>query len=477
MSSQIVKIGIYSTIKVNHTMKTLVFTFILIFLFIPYNFSQDSLSNKLTDYQALSIHFSYPITTSTQVKNLQAIDRGFDFLIDNRLKWVKIRTGKHRFLKGATRFLRYALIDRPISANVQLTNHEVFGHMASGLNNNYRITGYYQPVFYYKLKLFNLTYNIKDLNIPNDFFSAFVIRTEKNEFNYSRTQNIMVQSSGLMAENTIRNEYQENWQQNESIKYSDATTYLQTMFDNYNYIRQASYDYYGDMGSYLMEVNLNYFQNNTFNNDTDLDTLKNYALNNFKIKLDDFRRGNYISTFSDPNAYFSLLAIGNYIIRGKSITKLPLLKLGKVRFMPVLSMVLSPFGLEYNLRTPLITPKYNMHVQLRYGQAYSVKYYGIGIQLFNYVISKSLIVHSHLELFAQPSFYFGNRKDDEEEYRKIGGNGFLATFEFQKIFSSKIPTFLQGRLGYKSAGFVLGEGLRACPIIEFGYGILLKKNN
>jgi len=105
---------------------------------------------------------------------------------------------------------------------------------------------------------------------------------------------------------------------------------------------------------------------------------------NFKIKAKEFHTANYISTFSDPNLYFSLFSIANYIVKGKSYMKLPLLRIGKVKFMPALSLVLAPFGLEYNLRSPLVFPNKKMYLQFRYGEAYHTKYYGLGLKLFRF---------------------------------------------------------------------------------------------
>jgi hypothetical protein len=438
------------------------------------SFSQDS--TKLIPDKTINLDFliGFPNSSATYTANFRSINRSIHYLMNDRIPWIKRQDGNQMFLKATTRFLKYALIDRQISFNMMLYNHEVFGHIASLNNLNYKISSYYQPIYLYLTrnrlkKLFDISYSFDNSNYDKTAVAAVSFNSNSN-YNYHLNQRINLAASGVMAENLYHIDCQEQWAKNGLIPYSDATTYLETSLDNFGYLNLGSeYGYGGDIGSYLYHLNLLYNPTLYNNGNYSYENIVPLIPENFKIKSRDLKRANYISTFSDPNLIFSLLTIGNYIFRGKSYTKLPLLKLGNVKFMPALSLVLAPFGLEYNLRTPLVFPNKTMHLQFRYGEAYGINYYGLGFKISNIICKNNIVISPRLEVFFQPKMYFGNSKYSNEPFQEIGGNGLLADVLIQKKFISS-PMYLNARIGYKTSGFVLGESLKATPIIQFGFG-------
>lgn len=449
------------------------FTFYI--LFHSFAFSQDSIKNSIPPKVNLEFSIGLPMTTAAYSKNLRSIDRGIDFLIDDRIAWMKRRDGKQKFLKFSSRFLRYAVIDRQISFNMMLYNHEVIGHITSLYNLNFTLSAYYQPIYLYLTlkhtkEIFPVFLNFDKKVYPKKGYTAAVFYNINSNYNYHLTQRISLAASGVMAENVYHVDCQEQWLQKNTIPYSDATTYLETTLDNFQYILSGDeYGYGGDMGSYLYHLNMLHNPSMYNNGNYIYDSITPLIEENFKIKEREFLTANYISTFSDPNLYFSLFSIANYIVKGKSYTKLPLLRIGKVKFMPALSLVLAPFGLEYNLRSPLVLPNKKMYLQFRYGEAYHTKYYGLGIKLFKLRCKNDFFLSPHLELFSQPAMYFGNSKASNEAYQKIGGNGFMADVEIEKKFTNS-AMYLSAKLGYKTSGFVLGESLKATPVVQFGFG-------
>lgn len=441
-----------------------------------FSFCQDEKSIRIHTFN-LDFSMGLPTTSAAYTTNLRSVNRSIHYLIDDRIPWVKQRDGKQRFLKATSRFLTYAALDRQIAFNMMLYNHEVIGHVASLNNSNYTLAAYYQPIYLYLTR--NHTIGIIPIFLNFDKANhqtagvAAVYYNKNSNYNYHLTQSLYLAASGVMAENLHRIDCQEQWVKNNSIPYSDATTYLETSLDNFRYIQSGDeYGFGGDMGSYLFNLNLLYNPTIYNNGNFIYDSIVQDIDEKFKIKSSDFHRANYLTAFSDPNLYFSLFSIGNFIIRGERFMKLPLLRIGKVRFMPAFSLVLAPFGLEYNLRTPLVFPNNKMHLQFRYGEAYGRKYYGLGIKMSNLLEKNDFNISPHFEVFSQPTMYFGNAKSSNQPFQEIGGNGFMADVLIEKKFTSS-PMYLSARIGYKTSGFVLGESLKATPIIQFGFGTQL----
>lgn len=458
--------------------------YLLFTLFIhSFFYSQDSINSIVSNKFNLDFSIGIKTTTAANTANLRSINRSIHYLIDDRIAWMKRRDKKQVFLKATSRFLRYAAIDRQISFNIMLYNHEVFGHVASLNDLNFTFSAYYQPIYFYLTRKYTKKFISVFLNFDKDNYQKVgfptVFSKINSNYNYHPTQYMSMAASGLMAENLYHIDCQEQWVKNNTIPYSDATAYIETSIDNFRYILVGDeYGYGGDMGNYLFNLNM-FYNPSIFNNGNYIyESVVPLIGEKFKIKSSDFHRANYLTAFSDPNFYFSLFSIGNYIIRGESYTRLPLLRLGKVKFMPAISLVLAPFGLEYNLRTPLVFPNKKMHLQFRFGEAYGRNYFGLGLKLSNLVCKKDFVLSPHFEVFSQPKMYFGNSKSSNEPYQKIGGNGFIADVLIEKKIPSS-PMYLSARIGYKTAGFVLGESLKATPIIQFGFGTeltTLRKN-
>lgn len=149
----------------------------------------------------------------------------------------------------------------------------------------------------------------------------------------------------------------------------------------------------------------------------------------------------------DPYFYLSFYSMYKYVIDGSPNNSFPYFSFGQgVSYLPGVRYILSPFGPEYHLNNYLTIFDRNLLAYIRYGSLSDTKFYGLGAKgdVYRY---KDLNVGAELHLWRQPQMLSESFGDAQF------GIYCAMLMDYQPVdFLS-----LNGQVGYKTPGYVLGE--------------------
>ena len=339
------------------------------------------------------------------------------------------------------RAARLILLDLPLDYMPMLIQHEVFGH-------GYRL---------YEASYENVVYS---LHLPPPYGdghgTAVGLRLKRTT---SRDQDISISAAGMEANDVFARSVRGKWMASGSMNHHEANLYLINAFNRSFYAARARLGIlqgqYGDIRNYLRLVNLRHGG----------ETLDGRPMDAEDVQL------RMLADVLDPFAFYALWAsLGNHLILGRSGFGLPMPEVSGIRFLPMAHAGLSPFGLEYYLDANAARGSRTLSVTYRQGDPGSDPFYGLGLDIGNFVDLARLSADVRVEAWRQPRLRF--RVYDVGEWGETpeameSGGGLWITLRTK----SKIGLVLES--GYKTPGFVQGEPLEESLIFRGGISFIL----
>ncbi len=180
------------------------------------------------------------------------------------------------------------------------------------------------------------------------------------------------------------------------------------------------------------------------------------------------QRGAYWS-LADPSLLISLFNyFRDFIIKGRSQVKSPMIGIKHVSFLPYTDFHLSPLGCEYYAGTYLKYKKTLFETYYRWSKGnVDGKSYGIGVNMINLVQFNSFKFDAGLDLWKQEfNLLYHKTNDDKYHENILSGKVYVrANYQINKTFS-----FI-GQLSYKGDGFLIGNPIEHGTNAKIGMGL------
>lgn len=176
----------------------------------------------------------------------------------------------------------------------------------------------------------------------------------------------------------------------------------------------------------------------------------------------DYMNWSVATNLINPYSFFSFYSMYRYVLYGERTNGYPYFTLGDFSFLPVMRYVLAPFGPEFQLHNFMSLGERDFKTYIRYGKLTDSNYFGLGV-LGDIYSRWNMTLGAKFHTWRQPAINANSFGQD-----KLGASG-SATLNYHPAdFIS-----LNGILGYKSAGFVLGEPIDQSLIWRAGLTIHL----
>ncbi len=345
------------------------------------------------------------------------------------------------------RLFRTFAIWIPVNASVFVTQHEIFGH-------GFRIRDLgseYAAVTGYKMYLITGSTNYEITK------------------NLTTSQKLAIDIGGIEADSILRDRMRLGWVRNQRV---DARQYLlyflsSLSLTNYAWSSDSSKDAANsnhDITSFLFYLKSMYRDTNL--NRSHLRTLS-------------------LVNVLDPFLFYSFLAAINYQ-KWTISYPVPMFHIGSVKYLPAVKVGLTPFGVQgfwenfFQLGDAAPTYAY-----LKWGKNGANTYYGIGVQNQAVFAWKTGSLGFRADVWHQPDVLFDQGLlsvqeimdlPDGSEIPQLYPDEVLRKKHFGAAVSAigmyggeKWPAKIFAELGYKTAGYLPGEALRAAPIVRGGF--------
>lgn len=337
----------------------------------------------------------------------------------------------------AYRLAKAVILDNVACHFTYLVQHEVFGHGA-----RYREFGYQD--IQYELNLFFPWGSgrgwTQGRGVPPDQW-------------VSRHELMMAATGGMEANSVLARRLRMNWMLRGQMTYDESMLYLYTANDLLAYIWRTRWKIRGLKGNDITNWlnRLNYFEGYLFKED-------------YPLTLNDLCRHSWANLIS-PFNYFALYSLFvPYLWNGEIHSGIPMIRIGKFKYLPSLRIGLTPYGTEF-IQENYIKKGEQLHVvSLRIGESTFHRFWGIGWECLNLLDRKNFCLDSRIDLWNQPELMLGK----EEGYISQSGWGGSAvmTGHLKNIKPLGIGMLLE--LGYKTAGFLEGEPLQKGIVFRIG---------
>lgn len=352
---------------------------------------------------------------------------------------------KEGLLVSLGRFAELFFVWNPLGELASVTQHEVFGHgyrIRELPSSHAEVTGYKIGwPFPYSLTGGGATgFKISD-------------RTTVAEIN-------SINIAGIEAQDILARQLKMKWVGDGRIDARMSQLYFYSQQSLFLYA-VASYDH--DLDVSLQGVDEDPFDGND---------LKSYVFwmnllyPNDKLSISHLRDQSYYN-WLDIFTYYSFGAWWYYVATGKQF-KVPMLEIGKVKFLPSFKITLAPYGLEKNLEGYFAIGGVPLYLYVKWGDHGGVGFYGAGIDFDQMLTWKGGIFGFKLDVWYQPDFQQPTRVFDvlvdevnpavpELQDRKTGIAGSLISRWY--LTGGGNPVYLYTEAGYKSKGYLPGYSL------------------
>jgi hypothetical protein len=339
------------------------------------------------------------------------------------------------------RMSRLWLFDAQIDYLTALAQHEVFGH-----GSCFRQLGYGENSFH--INLF----------FPYGDGSGFArTGTLKKGYKITPYEQLAVVYSGNEGNQVLANQLTANMLIDGSIHYRQATLFLISNNNLPAYIwrtrlKDPSSSFASDdISNYIFDINYichGYFGDKSLYN---IKSLSEQCL---------------ISLLNPIQAYSAYTVLVKYGIQGKKkLKQIPMIPLGKVKYLPAFNFSLTPFGAQYHMVNYFKLKQRLLVADIAYGKPKYANFYGINLSAYQLLQKPWIDLNVFADIWYQPEL-------ELEEYilpvpeQKFGGSVSAAVYLNPLKAARKIGLYLQ--LGYKTKGYLQGETLDHSLILRYG---------
>lgn len=174
-------------------------------------------------------------------------------------------------------------------------------------------------------------------------------------------------------------------------------------------------------------------------------------------------RRKILMDFLDPYLFYSLYAMGHYLVDGTQAMEYPMIPIGPYRYLPGFRIALAPYGPEYQFINYIQGCDQVIQATFRYGNISHRQTYGLTLDVRELWTSDKLAIDGRLDIWRQPRLYTYRAPYN---FDKMGGAASLfARYRVNQCLE------VMGQIGYKTTGFMQGEELKHTPILRVGIAI------
>lgn len=208
-----------------------------------------------------------------------------------------------------------------------------------------------------------------------------------------------------------------------------------------------------DPSNYLVALN------NTYGFD------KNYNINQLAQQS--------LSSIINPLTFYALYTtIWEYGFKGNhNMNKIPMLRIGKFKILPLIQHNLTPFGPEYILKNMVKYRQHQWELHLHQSDGSQLNYQTIGLVGNNLINNKNWNIQLAASYWNQPELILKDNFSNSSFDNKSGWLVKTAINYHPQKLSIPIDIYLQ--LGYKTKGYYAGEVLDESAIFRCGLGLCL----
>lgn len=367
-------------------------------------------------------------------ENLATARRGL-MALEHRLlplRWTDEHTAGEKALGVAYRLGRLAFLERPLTWLTWVTQHEVFGHGAAARQAGVRGTRY-------------------EVGLPWPYGNGGGRAFYPDDASFSTAEALHATANGANSGLVLARTVRDRALQRGAFFYDEVGLGVSGHVDLPLYILSTdSRADRGDIATYLRQID------------------------GAPPTLASLKRKAWLG-LADP---VLLLAVGsslrNHLWRGASTAPLPTIEWRSVRYLPSFHLSLSPFGPEFLLEHLALHDGRLWRITTRLGDGPHGRFGGAGIAVTNVLRTRRLRTDLRLDVWYQPTLLPGEPSRAAAPRSPPASTIDLFALGARTEVSAAVraaaewPVFVTGTLGYKTDGFVLGEGLDAGILVEVG---------
>ncbi len=378
------------------------------------------------------------LSSTAGAENVYTVNHGLHYVVDQIFPY-KMKRERGFFRKAGAisyRLAKTALVDAHIDLSLFLFQHEYFGHgyqyRTSDLRNNAFEIFPYPPYG---------TGGGYAMPGRADYPRKFGVH-----------EDISRRAGGMEAAAVLSQSIKNKWLQNNQITYQDWLLYTAGLLDQTHYIyyakRAENHSSGNDVSNYVRELNAAYGYTNP----------QEYGLT--------FRDLEKRSLLNLVNTY-QLLAVytflKTYLWEGDEALSLPMINVGKYRWLPAVRFGLTPFGTEFYVDNDIRVGEERYSLYARIGDGKLATFWGGGLDYYR-PWNEYLQLRVQMDFWHQPSLQLGGAV----LYNTSSGLGGRALIAADYLPWRKLPVGIYTQIGYKTSGHLPGEQLAKGLVLRLG---------
>ncbi len=377
------------------------------------------------------------------VENVKTLHYGISRLEDRFIpnKWFSEEKLYQKSLGFLGRSAKYILLDLPLDYLSVVFLHEYFGH-----GSRYR-----------EFDISNVDYGY---DWPPPYGNGGGHASTELTWNDISIQELSaIWTGGVESHLLLNRTLNMQWINGDEIYYRDASLYFWSFQILMKYINDSEENYTNiinenDPQAYVRLLNNNYGISNA---------------NDFIYTMKDLKNHNRLNAIN-PFIYLSIYSLlKNYLWDGQvSSFSVPMLKVGKINYLPSYKVELTPFGIEHHLENYFRFVKKTARLDIIRGDnTFHSSWGGLGIMLNNLYSTGKLSADLNINIWNQPQLQLDNNIINNA--KEIGSA--ISIRGYYESDNSSLPLSLLAEIGYKSQGYLEGFSLGASPIFMLGIGL------
>lgn len=286
----------------------------------------------------------------------------------------------------------------------------------------------------------------------------------------SYQQAISLFEGGIEAQVLLNRRIAMDWMATDEMNYRDASMYFLNFLSYYTSMTQTPEDkpfYYSpdDPGDYIRFLNEEAGYTN---------------MGHLKMSVQAYRSRAELNIVN-PFFFYSLYCfLKTYLWDGNASSGFPAFEIGKVRYLPMLSSIMTPFGIEYNIENYLRIGSITSLIDLKVGdQTFYPFWGGLSVHLQNIASWRSWSADANIDFWKQPKLmvtgsqvvWNRNRWSVYNIPGTFKGGGFGGAISIRGYYHFDVlgnSLAAVAEVGYKSVGFLEGYSLDASPVLMVG---------
>lgn len=389
--------------------------------------------------ESYSILADKSFSSITGAQNLLTIDR-VAYTFENKLllpTWFDENSVAGKTLGVSYRLGKTILLDAVIDEYVALVQHEVYGHGARAREYG----------------LSNITYSL-DLSYPYGSSIGVTSFDYPPDKPFSSDQELLVDLAGVDANALLSKHLVLNWLQRGNINYRETLLYTRSSNDLTQYLWRTKWGIHSVEGNDMLayEAGINQREGH-------------FDPSDYKLTVNDLAKQVLVIGL-DPFQYFSLYTyFETYLYSAKENFEVPMIELGRFKYLPSFHLGLTPFGSEVYFENYFVHSAKVGELYLRYGIPTFHRSWGIGFYGTNVIESDPFSFDIGADLWNQPvvSTYDYNISES-----KGGLGGALSCTTYFKLAETFATVRLMGEMKAKTIGYLQGEPLSDALILRVG---------